>query len=259
MIGFLLKKSFWDFWDRMGVMVLINLGYLLILGGGFFLVSLTLNWSWLFYITLLGIFLLGFVYTGMVTGMVHDMINNKSYQWKRFIISLKETYKRSIFLAVAQLILFFLLSTAFRYYLGQVGNLFSLVAFFMLFWIFLYIMMATIWYYPLYHLLKNSLKKQIKKCFLLTLDNTALSIFLVFWSLLIFGISAFLIFLVPGFSALLVLWHNALKLLMYKYDYLEEHEDANRKKIPWRAILRSERDKLGKRGLGDLIRPGKMN
>jgi hypothetical protein len=48
-----------------------------------------------------------------------------------------------------------------------------------------------------------------------------------------------------------------MKFLMLKYDFLEENPDINRKKIPWDIILRDERETVGTRTLGDMIRPWK--
>ena len=75
--------------------------------------------------------------------------------------------------------------------------------------------------------------------------------------LLIAGVSIFTAFLFPGFGGLLV-WHQAaMRLRLYKYDYLEENPGANRKKIPWDGLLVEEKEKVGKRTLRGMIFPWK--
>lgn len=261
MIGFLIKKSFWDFWDRMGLMVLINLGYLALGTGGFFLANLilTLDMPFVFYSGVFLFFILIALYTGMSTGMIHDVIYHKAFKWSRFVFHLKKTASRSLILFFGSLIFSFVIATAFRFYFANAGNLISLVAFFMIFWVSIFVLMTMMWFFPLYNLMGNKLIKHIRKCFLLTLDNTGISLFMFIWGIVLLLLSLITVFLVPGFSAIILFFHNALKLLMYKYDYLEENPDENRKKIPWRVLLKDERDNLGQRGWSDFFKPGKLN
>ena len=63
--------------------------------------------------------------------------------------------------------------------------------------------------------------------------------------------------MLPGISAV-VLWISVgLKLRLYKYDYLEKNPEANRKKIPWDALLVADKDRVGKRTLRGMIFPWK--
>ena len=56
----------------------------------------------------------------------------------------------------------------------------------------------------------------------------------------------------------LLLWYNvALKLRMYKYEYLEKNPNAKRKDIPWETLLAEEKEYLGKRTLKGFIFPWK--
>jgi len=258
-IGFLIKKSFWDFWDRMGLMVLINIGFLFLGAGGFFLITLLTGSAVLFYGGMFLLFVILGLYTGMSTGMIHDVIYHKPFKWSRFGYHLKQTAGRSLILFFGSLVFSFLVSTAFRFYFANAGYIVSLVAFFMVLWVSIFLMMAMMWFFPLFNLMGNPLKKHIKKCFLLTLDNTGLSIFMFIWTIILILLSGITVFLLPGFSAIILFFHNALKLLMYKYDYLEESEEHDRKNIPWRALLKTERDNLGQRGWSDFFRPGKLN
>ena len=44
---------------------------------------------------------------------------------------------------------------------------------------------------------------------------------------------------------------------MYKYDWLEANPEANRKKIPWDALLMDDKERVGKRTLRGMIFPWK--
>ena len=50
---------------------------------------------------------------------------------------------------------------------------------------------------------------------------------------------------------------DAMKLLMFKYDYLDENPDADIKHIPWDDLLYDEREKVGPRSLKSMIFPWK--
>jgi hypothetical protein len=61
----------------------------------------------------------------------------------------------------------------------------------------------------------------------------------------------------PGPGGLLLFLDEALRLRIFKYDWLEANPDANRRKIPWEALLIEEREKTGNRTLKGLIFPWK--
>lgn len=89
-------------------------------------------------------------------------------------------------------------------------------------------------------------------------DNIFLSLFtgiivlpvnIILWPLTAFG--AF------GPAGIQLYLNGALRLLMYKYDWLEEHSDATRKDVPWFELLIDEKERVGKRTLKGMIFPWK--
>ena len=54
---------------------------------------------------------------------------------------------------------------------------------------------------------------------------------------------------------------NALRILLYKYDYLEEHPELTTKKqrrqIPWDDLLFEDREIVGKRTIRNFLFPWK--
>jgi hypothetical protein len=75
--------------------------------------------------------------------------------------------------------------------------------------------------------------------------------------MIIGGISLFLAFLAPGPAGALLFLDEAFRLRLLKYDYLEANPDANRKQIPWDALLIDERERTGTRTLRNFIFPWK--
>jgi len=92
---------------------------------------------------------------------------------------------------------------------------------------------------------------------LISLDNTGLAIFLFVHNILALMLSVVLVFMFPGPAGVLLYIDEAVRLRLLKYDYLEANPGANRKKIPWDALLIEERDKTGSRTFKNFIFPWK--
>jgi hypothetical protein len=71
------------------------------------------------------------------------------------------------------------------------------------------------------------------------------------------AVSLFLALLFPGPAGILLFLDEAMRLRLLKYDWLEANPDANRRKIPWDALLIEEREKTGTRSLKSFIFPWK--
>ncbi len=174
----------------------------------------------------------------------------------RFLPYLKETYKPSLLFALANTVVAFLLSLAMPFYLS-LKSLFGPLAFAFLFWLTVIWAISIQFFFPLQSRFDKSFKKNIKKIFLVFFDNTIFSIGVFIGTIVIIVASFFTALMLPGLATVL-LWANVgLKLRLYKYDYLEAHPDANRKKIPWDALLVDEKERVGKRTLKGMIFPWK--
>ncbi|HVP19812.1 MAG TPA: hypothetical protein VMU36_12520, partial [Spirochaetia bacterium] len=86
-------------------------------------------------------------------------------------------------------------------------------------------------------------------------DNPGFSIGLAICALIVAGVSVFTAFLLPGFATVLLWWNVAAKLRLYKYDWLEQNPGADRRRVPWDALLVEDRERVGKRTLRGMIFP----
>lgn len=170
--------------------------------------------------------------------------------------------------------------TGIPFYIGINGFVgFMLAA--ILFLFILTLVLGLQWFIPLKEILKLNFKKTFKKCFVILFDNFAFSIFMfcyVWWPYIIcflvlnlksalqgnpgiLGICVALGFLLPGWSGIVLSYVNALRLRLYKYDWLDQHADLKnakeRKNIPWEALLREDSMALGKKSLRSIIAPWK--
>jgi uncharacterized membrane protein YesL len=254
MFGFLIKKVFFDMWDNLIRIVILNLGFILLLA--LILFSLFhLTQSFVFYILLgLGLGLL-FLYTGVVSWMVSRLADYRKPEIGELPGFLKATWPTSLLFVALNLLLAFLLAVAFNVY-GQLKSFVGPLASSFLFWVLIFWVLASQYYFPIQSRLDRNFLKMLKKSFLLFLDNPLYTFGLFLGSLLIFALSVLTAGLLLGISTLL-LWQNAgLKLRLYKYDHLEKHPE-DRRRIPWDALLVEDRERVGKRTLKGMIFPWK--
>ncbi len=257
MFGFTVKKAFFDLWDNLIPLVLINLLliFLLLLPLAAAPTLLRENLVLALLVYTLGTVAF-FVGLGFAARYTRDIAWYRTPEFSTFVQYLRES---SLFSALAGLgfaVATILLFIAFPVY-GQMDNLLGLVGFALLFWLTVFLLLAMQYLFPVHTHMNNGVAKSIRKSFLLVLDNPGFTVALAFGSLVVVGLSVFTAFLVPGIGGLL-LWHQiGLKLRLYKYDYLEENGDASRKEIPWHALLMDDRDRVGKRTFKGMIFPWK--
>jgi uncharacterized membrane protein YesL len=257
MIGFMIKKAFFDFWDNLFRIILLNLGFILLLGIPVFLPY----WVYPLHVALsvvsfaAGIFLL-FVYAGAASLFVRDISDYSSPGFAEFYGYVKESWPAGIGFGIIVIAHIALLMVAFPVY-SSMKNIFGLAAMVFIFWMSVLWIFASLYFFPVRARLDKNILKILKKCFLLFFDNTAFTLFLAFGMTLIVAVSTFTAFLLPGPAAALLWLQVAFKLRLMKYDYLEAHPEAERKKIPWEILLLDEEERVGKRTLKGMIFPWK--
>jgi len=255
MFGFLVKKAFFDLWDNLIRIVILNLGFILLLAA-FVYFPLLFKGSPPLFFAFLGLSLaLLSVYAGLVSWVAGQLADYRKPEPREMLEALKVTWPTSLLFAALNLLLVFLLSVAFPVY-GQLKSFVGPLASSFLFWVLIFWVLAAQFFFPIQSRLDRRFLKMLKKSFLLFLDNPLFTFGLFLGSLLIFALSAFTAFLLPGITAIL-LWQNvALKLRLYKYDHLEAHPE-DRRRIPWDALLVEDRERVGKRTLKGMIFPWK--
>jgi hypothetical protein len=139
----------------------------------------------------------------------------------------------------------------------QLRNIMGLLLAAVIFWTVVVSGLAFQFFFAVRSRLDTSLPKIIKKCYLIFFDNPMFCIFTLFGNIVNLVLSVFLVFLFPGPAGVLLFIDEALRLRLLKYDWLEANPGANRKQIPWDALLIDEREKTGTRSLKSFIFPWK--
>jgi len=258
-------------WDHLYAIVLINIGFYLMVvlmvgaGVGYIaLLSLFMDNSGAiggFLATLfilLTVHVVYNVYAGTCACVTRDIANYQSTSFQQFFQYLRDTWKSNAIYGVIQGAVATLFANAARFYLAAVDNPINPFIFFFITEIYIVWLIASQYYLPLQALFDKKVKKNVRKMFLLLFDNTAFTLFgLTLITILASMLSVFTFLLLPGLGAVLLLQTVSLKLRMLKYDYLEVNPEANRKKIPWAALLIDEQEKVGKRTLRGMFFPWK--
>ncbi len=256
MFGFLIKKAFFDMWDNMFRILLMNLGYILVLAIVFLLAPLFLGIPALFVATLgIGIAVFA-VYTGVVSRMCAEISDYKQPGFSDIPRFLRESFGSSLLLAVVLAAYAFVVSIAFQFY-GGLKSVAGPLAVAVLFWVTVGWLFASQYFFPIQSRLDRKFRKIFRKTFLVFFDNPWFSIGLFICSVIVLAVSFFTALLLPGLSSILLLWNAAFKLRLYKYDWLEQNPGSSRRNIPWDALLVEDRERVGKRTLKGMIFPWK--
>jgi uncharacterized membrane protein YesL len=257
MFGFLIKKTFFDMWDNMFRVILMNVGFMAILAIFVMLLPAVAEIAVLPYVVLvLGIALLA-VYMGAVSRMANDIADYKQPGFADFWQHLKQSLPTSLLFALVVSAYVVIIKVAFGFY-GAMQSIIGPIAVSVLFWVTVIALLASQFFFPIQSRLDNKFRKVVKKSFLILLDNPGFTIVLFLCAILTSALSFFIAFIVPGFATVFLLWNVGFKLRLYKYDYLEKNPGADRRKIPWDALLVEDRERVGKRTLKGMIFPWKQ-
>ena len=260
MIGFFIKKNFFDGWDHFLPLTLFNIVFILIIFLFFTLAYLlssipVLSLLSLFICTILmGILLLA------VSNLMSCLADYKSFSFKEIEEAIKCTWQHGCLFALIETLCWIVVGAAVPYYFSF-KNFLGLFLGVSVLWIFAVIQLSLLWFFPIRSRLEPDFRKCLKKCFIVFFDNTGFTLFMVLYSFLLIVLTPFLAFLAPGFSGLLLAWNNAFKLRMYKYDWIEQHPEIPiqhvRKQIPWDELLAEDRETVGTRTIRNFIFPWK--
>ena len=261
MYGFIIKKNFCDGWDNLFSMIVANV-CMLFAGAGLVLLNAYLSINILVQL-LLYIFsfsvmsILMFAY-GEVAAKI---ANFNGVHVVDFFKAIPGAIKDGIFFGILNAVITWVSTIAISYYFFQTKSMIGLFFGAMICWIDIFVILAFQWFIPIRSLMHNNFKKCLKKCFLIFFDNKGFTILTALYNLVLIVFSVVLLGFAPSFAGLIIANTNALRIRLYKYDYLEEHPEletrAEQKQIPWEELIYDDREALGPRKFKSFIFPWK--
>jgi len=259
MIGFLIKKAFFDFWDNMFRMVLLNLGFIASLAIPVFLPGLVP-------VPVLSVLLFAagllwcFVYLSAVALTVKAVSDYGVFGFSDFLANLKEGWKTGLLLGIACFLIYTVAMNAVPFYL-RMNSPFGLFLAAVIFWIVFTAICSLQFFFAIRARLDTKPVKIFKKSFIIFFDNPGFAVYSFLHSVVLLILSAVFALLLPGPAGVLLFLDEALRLRLLKYDWLEanpgEPGSKKRRKIPWDEILIDEREKTGTRSFRSFIFPWK--
>lgn len=260
MIGFFIKKNFFDGWDNLLSLVFPNLLIFVLVVGGYFVADVALNLSLLLSMLVLGIFWCGTSIAIFAFGScAAEIANFKSVTFKDWLRNFPSVWKDGLIFGLITGVLTTLGAITIPFYL-QMEGMVGLFLAALVFWFLLVCVLAFQWVLPIQSIMNNDLKKSIKKSFIIFFDNPGFSLFMFLYTIFLVVLSIALFMIAPSFCGIVLAHTNGLRLRLYKYDWLETHPDASpteKKHIPWKELVAEDRDNVGPRTLKNFIFPWK--
>ncbi len=265
MILFLLKKNFCDGWDNFLFLLIPNLIISLFCGFAFLILSRFLGLENAFAVPLMLLAFIGLLAAGMVFALAfsENAANIADYRAPTLAGYFKQIPKVLADGLRYGALLGFILVAGFigipSYFSagGIVGNALALALLFFE----VILILSLQWFIPLRALLGGSFVKTLKKCFVIFFDNTGFSVFMFFYNFFLGASSFLLLTIAPGATGIVLSLTNALRLRLYKYDWLDAHPENKgaklRKKIPWRELIKEDEETVGPRGFKSFFMPWK--
>jgi hypothetical protein len=256
MIGFLIKKNFFDLWDNLFKVALINLGFIASVAVPVFIPTLLSSVPGLALVVLFIGILWCLVYLSAASLSLKTISDYSSFGFQDFWANLKLALPAGLALGVLVFLGYVLSFVIIPFYL-QMNSMVGLLLAAVIFWTLVVALLSFQFFFAVRARLDTKLFKVIKKCFIFFFDNPGFCIFSFLGNMVTLILSLFLALLFPGPAGILLFLDEGMRLRLLKYDWLEANPDANRRKIPWDALLIEEREKTGTRSLKSFIFPWK--
>jgi len=260
MIVFFIKKAFYDGWDNLLSILVMNIALIAIVFGAWLLAAATASFMPLS----IGIIIIAFALFGMILLTISQVMakaaNYQSFAFSDLREAFIDSWRHGALFGLFIAGLVFIFSIPIPYYFSLANILgFSLAI--TIFWVGLICLLSLQWFCAIRSQLDKNFLKSIKKSFIIFFDNAGFSVFMLVYSLVLMAFSVVLVFLIPGIAGLLLAQNNALKLRLYKYNWIKEHKglDAKqvRKQIPWGELIAHDKDIVGHRSFKSFIFPWK--
>ena len=260
MIGFLLRKTLYDLWDNMFKIVTLNIGFVACTAIPIFLPVLVSKFIDSIAVDLVIIafgILICSLYLSAASFSIKVISDYGNFTFADFIKSFKVTWISGIIMAGFVFLIFMIVTVVIPFYLTMQPPAAGLALCAVIFWTAVFALLSFQFYYTVFSRLGEKPIKSIKKCLLISIDNTGFSVFMFIHNVIALLLSAVLAFMFPGPVGVLLYLDEALRLRLLKYEWLEANPGANRRKIPWDALLIEDRSKTGTRSLRNFIFPWK--
>lgn len=266
MFRFLIKKNFCDIWDNLFHLMVVNL--FTVLSGALCYLLIFLSGALPGPEAAKGAyFVLSIVLSCVIMGVLffaegNNALKIASFEGPKFanyfgsiVSSLKDGALFGLYMAFVLLIAMI----SIPYYAAQ-GSILGLVMMSLVFWFIVITVLSLQYFLPIRSIMHNDFRKCLKKCYMLFFDNTLFTIGLGFLNLVNIAVAVFSLGILNGPATISVTCTEALRLRLYKYDWLEVNPGLSkdeRKEVPWDDLIANDKKLLGPRHWKSFLFPWK--
>lgn len=271
MFKFFLKKNFADGWENLFFMILCNVIVTAVGAGCAFGIFQAGKISQLgaagAFVVFAGFFSSAVFSWGACAAKIADF---RAASFKVFFLAFRRVFGIAFVFGALFAVFILIVRFGIAYYLSdflQNGSKISLLFTAVLVWFTLVCVIALQWFVPLYYLQEsNGFSKCLKKSFIIFFDNAGFSVGIFFYNIFLFALSVLTIGIAPGVNGLTLSCMNALRLRLYKYDWIEEmsaqdpdfiNSRDKRSEVPWDELLADDKESLGAFKLSRILFPWK--
>lgn len=261
MFWFIIKKNFCDGWDNLLSVIMVNLIFLFTGIGLVLLNGLLAPYPWPALLALIFSAVVLSIEVFAYSDSAAHIANFDGIHIFDYFKAIPGALKDGALFGLLNAGVFLVSSFSIKYYFTEMTSLVGFAMGCAIIWIDFFYLLAMQWFIPIRGLMHNNFMKCLKKSFIILFDNTGFTLAYGLYNLILIALSVVCIGFFPSMSGITIANTNALRILLYKYDYLEEHPELRTKKerrrIPWNELIREDRDLLGPRNLRSFLFPWK--
>lgn len=274
MFGFYFKKNLCDVWDNIFYVVITNffalLSFFIVFALFKFELSMNLAQEYaklVYFATFLFscVLVCTVAFTGGKNAFNAANFNTPRYGdfFGNFLPSIKDGLFAGIFIGMVSLVGSVSIPFYFRMWKpadGSTGSILWLAFIVVIFWFLVTTFFAMQWFIPVRVIMKNGYFKCLKKCYILFIDNMSFTFGMFGVNILNLLLTVVTFGLFPGMTGIIFTNMNALRMRLYKYDWIEVNPDLTpeeRRNVPWDDLIAKDMKTLGPRPLKSFIFPWK--
>lgn len=256
MLGFSIRKAFYDGWDHILSLAAMNAFYVLLFLAFYLAGGTNLETHTTISLILLSLIVLVYcIYNIGVYRNAYAYGKDLNSDIKGFFSEIKKRIKYGLFhYLITMLVLVGSLFVGPAYL--TLGSMMGYFTGTLVLWVALAVLLAMQYYYPLCFYCPEKGPLQIfKLCFAFFLDNFGYTLFLMLRTIFDLVVSVLSALLVPGLAGIAVSRTTMVRLLIIRYEYLDNHVGISKKQADWDEMLFDETERLRDRNLLDAVFP----
>ncbi len=258
MLGFCIRKAFYNGWDNIPRLAVMNLVYVLLFLAFYLAGGTNLETHTALSLTLMSIIILAYcVYSLGVYKVTYSISKDIKPDFDTFKHAISEKLKHGLLYYLMMMLVLvgvFFVGPAWI----SLGNMVGYFTGTLTLWVALVALLFMQYYLPLcFYCPEKKPGEVLKLSFAFFNDNIGYSIFLLLRTVFDIVISVLTALLLPGLSGVAVSRTTMVRLLIIRYEYLDNNPGKTKKQADWYEVLEDEMESFGKRNLLDLIFPRK--